>query len=55
MQAECYMGGMVTTTNFIIRERIKNGLHLSDWAGKNIHMASNQFHIDTDEHVFKDI
>jgi len=59
----CFVGGMLAygsnDVHFFARERMKqdlseNGLHLSDWTGKQIHMAPNQFHIDTDEDVFKD-
>lgn len=59
----CYVGGMLAyggnDVHFFARERMQqdlsqNGLHLSDWTGKQIHMAPNQFHIGTDESILKD-
>jgi 2-dehydropantoate 2-reductase len=59
----CYVGGMLAyggnNVHFFARERMandltKNGLHLSDWTGKQIHISPNQLNISTDEAVLKD-
>lgn len=59
----CYVGGMLAygenDVHFFARERIaqdltQNGLHLSDWTGKQIHISPNLFNVTTDESVLKD-
>lgn len=59
----CYVGGMLASggadVHFFARERIakdltQNGLHLSDWTGKNINLTPDQFQVSTQAEVLAD-